>query len=284
MTRQTKLLVFGGIGAVALCAGIAAALLLLGGDDGDDDKPDGPSAEAIATQCAIDSAGLRRELKFVNDVFAENGLTEAEAVNLRVGVEIEQARWKELAGPCPADLQEALDRAYDEFNTGAQAAATYYACRDKACDNAAEDDLNAAWDSTEFARVQAENALGVTAMNVGDPAYSGTILQEARLTCGLQTRLDDPMAYISIGDEGRSLTMATVDGYVSDELDAANCILDELDTPDSTRGLIGDTTALMGRQTDSFDDLELSWSYHPDDGLGLTVELTEPVPSTSPTD
>ncbi|MDE3723285.1 hypothetical protein PWG71_17975 [Nocardiopsis sp. N85] len=83
-------------------------------------------------------------------------------------------------------------------------------------------------------------------------------------TCGLT---DHPDA--QVGDEGRSLFLqhqgaTDVTGLTDDELD---CVLTELDAPDSLFVEMGQTRALDGRQRLEWDGIEATWSYHPDDGL-----------------
>lgn len=50
------------------------------------------------------------------------------------------------------------------------------------------------------------------------------------------------------------------------------CILDELGVPDSVFDRISGTTSLMGVQTARWDNLEASWTYHPKNGLDISIE------------
>jgi hypothetical protein len=50
------------------------------------------------------------------------------------------------------------------------------------------------------------------------------------------------------------------------------CVLDYLHTPAAVRAHISSTRALDGRQTDSWDGFTAAWTYHPDDGLDITIE------------
>ena len=52
------------------------------------------------------------------------------------------------------------------------------------------------------------------------------------------------------------------------------CVLEELEVPDRVTALMGETRSLDGRQTGDWDDISVSWAYHPDNGLDviLTVE------------
>lgn len=50
------------------------------------------------------------------------------------------------------------------------------------------------------------------------------------------------------------------------------CVLDELDVPDSVTSKVEATTSMDGRQADSWDGFDLSWTYHPDNGLEIIIE------------
>ena len=84
-------------------------------------------------------------------------------------------------------------------------------------------------------------------------------------------------AWIEVEDEGRTLLFEPIgDAKALDvqtySLQGAACILDELRAPSSVVAKIDDTNALMGRQEDSWGDYEISWSYHPDNGLTFIIE------------
>lgn len=50
-----------------------------------------------------------------------------------------------------------------------------------------------------------------------------------------------------------------------------DCLLDALDVPERVRTHIGQTRALDGLQTDSWSDYSAQWTYHPDDGMTITI-------------
>ncbi len=52
-------------------------------------------------------------------------------------------------------------------------------------------------------------------------------------------------------------------------------IVEKLGLPDSLVAEMGSTNALMGKQTESFADFEVSWSYHPDNGLDAYFKIKE---------
>lgn len=49
------------------------------------------------------------------------------------------------------------------------------------------------------------------------------------------------------------------------------CVLTELGIPVSVRVKMARTTALQGVQTDIWDGIEASWTYHPDNGLDVIL-------------
>lgn len=76
---------------------------------------------------------------------------------------------------------------------------------------------------------------------------------------------------VRVGDDGDSLTVGSI-GQSSYVDAASNCVLAELNAPDSVMAKVLETNANQGRQSDSWDGVEVSWTYHPDDGLQLIVE------------
>ncbi|MFL1432513.1 MULTISPECIES: hypothetical protein [unclassified Nocardiopsis] len=99
---------------------------------------------------------------------------------------------------------------------------------------------------------------------------SGRPFETALDACGLT---DDPS--VEIGDEGRSVFLqhrgaADSTGLEDDELD---CVLTELQAPDSLFVEMGQTRALDGRRSFEWNGIEATWSYHPDDGLDTQLVL-----------
>jgi hypothetical protein len=87
-------------------------------------------------------------------------------------------------------------------------------------------------------------------------------------------RMDDEAKateFLSLGDEGKSLTLANPPqgGSVSAvlTLPAMKCVLESTKAPDSVTSQLMQTTALMGRQEASWDTVALSYSYQPSDGI-----------------
>jgi hypothetical protein len=51
-----------------------------------------------------------------------------------------------------------------------------------------------------------------------------------------------------------------------------NCVLDGLDTPPAVRKQIEQTSAMDGIQTVEFDGASMMWTYHPDEGMFMTID------------
>lgn len=128
--------------------------------------------------------------------------------------------------------------------------------------------------------VGALGAAGVLASSVIgndlDPSDSGLIsigpnrIEAALDGCNLMGR---PGA--SVGDEGATVTLDTkgeedISGISFQNLE---CMISALDIPDAIESRILATRALDGVQSGTYDDVSLSWSYHPDDGMTLIVSL-----------
>lgn len=77
----------------------------------------------------------------------------------------------------------------------------------------------------------------------------------------------------SVGDQGRSIALDS--GYKNGKLEEVVCVLVALKTPDSVLRKMDTTRALDGRQQASWEDISASWTYHPDSGLDVIIELTE---------
>ena len=49
------------------------------------------------------------------------------------------------------------------------------------------------------------------------------------------------------------------------------CVFDALGVPKPVQNHVGQTRALDGTQTDKWGSLQARWTYHPDDGLNMTI-------------
>jgi len=78
-----------------------------------------------------------------------------------------------------------------------------------------------------------------------------------------------------VGDEGRSLTIENKgdeDGF-GVSTDQLFCIVDALGAPQAVTSHMGQTTSMDGRQTESWGDITLTFSYHPDRGMDSILTL-----------
>lgn len=117
-------------------------------------------------------------------------------------------------------------------------------------------------------------ALGTVGVGAALGASQATaqqaVLTEAAEACGVESAVG-----FFLGDDGRSLTF---DMQGEDELSGASatdiyCVFSALDMPASVDSHVGQTTSMDGRQSATWDNIEIQWSYHPDRGLDgvLTV-------------
>ncbi len=105
-----------------------------------------------------------------------------------------------------------------------------------------------------------------------DASGQSSVLTDAYDECDLQYRPG-----IELADEGRSITFdmrGEADSGGADIVDIA-CIFAALEMPSAVSSHIDQTTSMDGRQTESWDDVTVSWSYHPDRGLDGVLALTD---------
>ena len=97
-----------------------------------------------------------------------------------------------------------------------------------------------------------------------------SIIDQAVETCGI-----DAVGY-TVLDGGTAIELDTEgeDSYDSGTSDfvAYYCMLNQLGVPETTQQKIGRTRALDGTQSDTWDSLKASWSYHPDSGANVLIE------------
>ena len=82
------------------------------------------------------------------------------------------------------------------------------------------------------------------------------------------------------GDDGSYMTIDTNPYDYSDDFDldayeAIEEVNEELGFPDSTFEKMGRTRAVDGTQSDETDGFEVSWTYHPDNGMEVTYTRVE---------
>lgn len=80
-----------------------------------------------------------------------------------------------------------------------------------------------------------------------------------------------------IADNGRTLLVDTQgeEDATGDSMDDLVCLLLSLDTPTAVIDHMSSTRALDGMQTNSWDEFDARWNYHPNSGMGLTITLRD---------
>lgn len=93
---------------------------------------------------------------------------------------------------------------------------------------------------------------------------SVTVFDQARGDCQIAAGYD-------IEDAGQTLNITVGGAFMSDNNLA--CLVSELHMPDAVMQHVLSTRALDGQQTDSWPGYTARWTYHPDDGLQMTVRV-----------
>lgn len=123
-------------------------------------------------------------------------------------------------------------------------------------------------------------ALGLVLMN-DDPDDSGSRASDVQSETSeapmsplrpawLACRDFDEDGTVELTDEDQSIVIDT--GQYGSVV-AADCILDNLEVSEAIRSQMDHTTAMMGVQTADQDGLAYQWSYHPDNGLSMTITV-----------
>lgn len=74
---------------------------------------------------------------------------------------------------------------------------------------------------------------------------------------------------VSDGGNTLSVDMMGEEDYVGAGYGDVLCIIGAVETPSYIISAMESTRALDGRQHDTFNDIDVSWSYHPDSGLDI---------------
>lgn len=88
--------------------------------------------------------------------------------------------------------------------------------------------------------------------------------QKAYETCGSPSG-------ITVSDAGKTLSVNTKgeEDYSGATYSDMVCIINAVDTPSYILSNMETTNSLMGRQSDEFNDIEVTWSYHPNNGMNI---------------
>ena len=77
----------------------------------------------------------------------------------------------------------------------------------------------------------------------------------------------------TLASDGKSITVDSKNKYDNKSLSDIILIIGTLDLPDSLFDEMTSTNSLMGRLTETYDNIQVSWSYHPDKGLDVVFKL-----------
>lgn len=128
------------------------------------------------------------------------------------------------------------------------------------------------------------SATASSSQTTSAPSDSPTTVAQPRFT---QVVLDcEGVPNEALADAGQTLTL-DVKGEEDAEgisIQDAACALVDLGMPSRVSQEMDRTTAMMGVQHDAWDGIEISWTYHPDNGLNAILSdstPTKPLASTS---
>lgn len=114
------------------------------------------------------------------------------------------------------------------------------------------------------------------------PTLAPTVVQSPTPTPTPQSRIVAasnacPRTLNEPADGGKSLFLDTkgTDDREGDPIEYVSCILGKLNTPDYVVRHIDSTRALDGQQIEEWDGIKARWTYHPDDGLQITLVDSE---------
>lgn len=113
-------------------------------------------------------------------------------------------------------------------------------------------------------------ALMAAVTAIGADSGQSALLSDAVEACDVASTYG-----IELADEGRSITfdMKGEDESAGADVTDIACLFGELDMPSAVMSHIDQTTSMDGRQTETWGDLTVSWSYHPDRGLDGVLTL-----------
>lgn len=105
---------------------------------------------------------------------------------------------------------------------------------------------------------------GTTRAAVAAASPTVAVFDQARGDCQIVAGYD-------IEDAGQTLNITVGAAFMSN--DNLTCLVSELHMPDAVMQHVLSTRALDGQQTDTWPGYTARWTYHPDDGLQMTVRV-----------
>ena len=129
-----------------------------------------------------------------------------------------------------------------------------------------------AWTGVAGIAVGAVLALAIIGIANAVGSATSNTFQPVLAACSLTDNSDS-----QIGDNGKSLTINSkgTDDATGLSLTEFDCVMAELKTPDSVMAHVSQTSSLDGRQTETWGDLSMSWTYHPSRGLDAVYTVVK---------
>lgn len=118
----------------------------------------------------------------------------------------------------------------------------------------------------------AVGGLTVALLRSGESSSAPTAAAASSATTFTQAQADcKVVAGYHVEDAGKTLVITVGGAFMSS--DTMTCVFDQLAVPDAVRQHVATTRALDGQQTDSWTGYSARWTYHPDDGLQMTIRV-----------
>ncbi|MFM2032994.1 MAG: hypothetical protein RLZZ297_1759 [Chloroflexota bacterium] len=116
--------------------------------------------------------------------------------------------------------------------------------------------------------------LGALLVLTGCSDLTGALssLGKTRLQQAVESCADKYSGYIDVLDNGKTLS---IDGDGKEDegspIEETACVFFAIPVPSYIISRIDNTRAMDGMQRETFDGFDISWSYHPDDGLDAVI-------------
>lgn len=108
-------------------------------------------------------------------------------------------------------------------------------------------------------------ALGLLVTSLAAPTKLEAAVQSCLLGSNSSVSLDEDGKGLYLDGKGKESQGIRVEDTV--------CVLSALKVPGSVTSRMSNTTALMGQQTADWDDITAMWTYHPNNGIDISLEL-----------
>lgn len=270
--------------AASVGLALSVTLSACSGSDAEGRGDDQPSEPSAASQDLLDcAASLSRFIgvtDFWDDWIDRPGL-DLKQVTLESAIDMIQAEsdaWLQdpASDACDDDVKVEVGEAVVSLTV---ANAGFDACKWSGCSNRAS---NLIWDALDDYSTDLVS-LGLLLEDARDAIepWPATRLDETYVECVDSPRRDAQVesapGYLELRDAGTTLSIAPPEwGSTGLGIDLAACVLSKIEVPSRVVSLMDSTSAMMGRQEDSWGDFTATWSYHPDSGMNLVLAESAP--------